>query len=92
MKFRKKPVVIEAVQFTGTNHKEIKEFTRGGFEALDPNERERDSDITAEVWDELHETWVGVKDWQWIIEGLAGEFYPHDAELFEQAYDRVEGE
>ncbi|HEQ6113351.1 TPA: hypothetical protein VHI02_000639 [Streptococcus pyogenes] len=26
MKYRKKPVVVEAIQFTGTNYEKIKEF------------------------------------------------------------------
>lgn len=91
-KYRKKPIVIEAVQFTGDNHGEIVEFTRGRFVAVDETERERDSEIVAEVWDELHDTWVGVKMGQWIIQGLAGEFYPHDADLFAQAYEICEPE
>lgn len=90
MKFRKKPIVIEAVQFTGDNVAEIAEFTAGRFETVDPFERGDNPEIVAEVWDYLHETWVGVKAGQWIIKGVKGEFYPHDADLFAQAYDRVE--
>lgn len=33
-------------------------------------------DITAAVYDFLHETWVGVKDGQWIMRGTEGELYP----------------
>jgi hypothetical protein len=46
-------------------------------------------EITAAVYDKLHETFVGVKDGDFIIEGLQGEFYPHDAALFPEAYDEV---
>ena len=90
MKFRKKPIVVEAIQFTGDNHEDIAAFTRGGFEAVDPLERERDTEIVAEVYAVLNETWVGVKVGQWIIKGVKGEFYPHDADLFPQAYESVE--
>ena len=92
-KYRKRPVVIEAVQFTGDNVAEIAEFTAGGFETVDPFERSDSPEIVAEVWDYLHETWVGVKAGQWIIRGVKGEFYPHDADLFAESYERVtEGE
>lgn len=99
-KFRKKPVEIEAVQFTGDNWHEMAMFC--GFHMSSDGQQEMmtfnkvgtymlfvDPDIVAEVWDELHSTWVGVKKDQWIIKGLKGEFYPCDADVFEQSYDRV---
>lgn len=33
-------------------------------------------DVTAIVYDYLHETWVGVKTGQWVMLGSEGEFYP----------------
>lgn len=90
MKFRKKPIVIEAIQFTGENFEEIEEFTGGNFLPVDPFDRAEDSDIIAEVWDHLHSTWVGVKAGQWIIKGVKGEFYPHDEDLFLESYEEVE--
>lgn len=44
-------------------------------------------EITAAVYDYLHETWVGVKVGQWIICGLVGEFYPCDPDVFRQSYE-----
>ena len=35
-------------------------------------------DITAAIYDYIHETYVGVKDMQWIMCGTKGEFYPCD--------------
>jgi hypothetical protein len=46
-------------------------------------------DITAAVWDDLHETYVGVKDGDYIIKGQLGEFYPHDSGLWPNAYEEV---
>ena len=46
-------------------------------------------DITAAVWDDLHETYVGVKDGDFILEGLSGENYPHDSALMPEAYEEV---
>jgi hypothetical protein len=74
MRFRKKPVEIEAVRWTGDNMSELKEFAPG---LVETHEREaRDDNLTAEVWDYLHDTWVGIKTGQWVIRGTEGEFYP----------------
>lgn len=44
-------------------------------------------DIAAAIYDFLHETYVGVKEGQWIICGTEGEFYPHDHEPFKRNYE-----
>ncbi len=87
--YRKKPVVIQAVQFTGTNHDEVQDFAPGLFHEVHPDDRTDDPDITAEVMDELHSTWVGVKDGQWIIRGVQGEFYPCDPDVFSATYEEA---
>lgn len=88
-KYSKIPLTIEAIQFTNsqdlTNVSEILDFTDHKFRVRDIRDV-CNSVITAEVYDELHETWVGVKDGDYIIKGIKGEFYPHDAALFPQAY------
>lgn len=98
MRFKTKPFEIEAVQFDGENFEEVLEFT--GYRRPDtwdiPNfcpagtyQRWDDPEITAEVYDKLHSSWVGVKDNQWIIRGQKGEYYPCDPEIFEAKYERV---
>jgi hypothetical protein len=59
LKFRKKPVVIEAVQFDGGNSEEIRAFTLGRFDLVDPEDRTDDPECVAQVLDDLHSTWVG---------------------------------
>ncbi|SEI45132.1 hypothetical protein SAMN04487917_101363 [Arthrobacter sp. yr096] len=96
-RFRKKPVVIEAIQFDGTNQPEIRDwvglryegdpFKRDGFIPVDEQWVDPPADVSALVWDKLHDTWVGVKDGQWIIRGIQGEFYPCDADVFAATYD-----
>lgn len=87
-RFRKKPVVVDAIRYTGTNREDVREFTgAGGFLPVDPEDRSADPDLTAEVFDKLHSTWVGVKDGQWIIRGIQGEFYPCDAAVFAATYE-----
>ena len=90
--YRKLPVEIEAIQFYGSqnlaNISEILSFTDHKFRVRDIRDVSN-SVITAEVYDELHDTWVGVKDGDYIIKGLKGEFYPHDETLFPLAYEKV---
>jgi hypothetical protein len=96
MKYRKKPIVIEAVQFTGDNFQEVIQFT-GTSRLFRPVPEERlretkqhfpyEAGVLAEVYDYLHETWVGVKANQWIIKGISDEFYPCEPNVFEATYE-----
>jgi hypothetical protein len=90
--YEKLPVRIQAIQFNGSedlsNVAEIIEFTDHKFRVRDIRDV-GNSVITAEVYDELHETWVGVKDSDFIIKGIKGEFYPHDGPLFPQSYTEI---
>jgi hypothetical protein len=88
-KFRKKPVVIEAIEFTGDNGDEIAQFTQHQFNVLNAVNAD-DPDVVAEVWDKFHSTWIGVKVGNFIIRGTEGEFYPHEGELFKKNYEKVE--
>lgn len=76
--FRKKPVVIEAILYTGSNADEIREFV--GIEAW--------VDI-----DGLHiHTLEGEMDaspGDWIIRGVKNEFYPCKPDIFDLIYDLV---
>lgn len=109
MKFRKKPVVVEAMQWQGDNTREIRQWMLDCLRGIgaDPELHKHPflpeelmlfaprrsthmteelwkniadptwgKDISAAVYDYLHETWVGLKYEQWIIFGTEGEFYP----------------
>lgn len=89
-KFRKKPVVVEAVQFDGLNEAEVQAFAGSdNFYMVDVEDRYDDPECVGTVYDKLHSTWVGVKDGQWIIRGVQGEFYPCDQEVFASTYEPV---
>jgi len=85
MQFRKKPVVVDAEQFTGKNYRDLFEFMRqpaGGtvhFYNKMHNQitvRTLEGDMTASVGD-------------WIIRGVNGEFYPCKPDIFEKIYEAV---
>jgi len=83
MKYRKKPVVIEAVQYTGTDKSKIKiwHFCNGKQIYIDENEN-----YVIPTLEGLRLANVG----DYIIKGVAGEIYPCKPEIFEQTYEKVE--
>ena len=80
MKYRKKPVVIEAVQWNGCNLEEIKEFAG---DSLICNAY---GCIEIKTLEGNHICTEG----DYIIKGVQGEFYPCKPDIFEQTYERVE--
>jgi len=76
MKYRKKPVVIEAVQFTGDNH-----FTLGAFCG-----RKARPDGDNLLIDTL-EGEMTARPGDWIIQGVHGEFYPCKPDIFAATYE-----
>lgn len=86
-KYRKKPVVIEAVQFTRNNIKEIEAFTKGSLRNI-TIERRIDGKYYGYI-DTLGGT-VRANEGDYIIKDISGEFYPCKPDIFEQAYERVD--
>ena len=84
MKYRKKPIVIEAIQWVGgiDCEKQINDFTKGVavFFGTPPHEiriETLEGTMTAEMGD-------------WIIKGVKGEFYPCKPDIFEATYEPIE--
>lgn len=94
-KFRTRIVEIEATQFKGDNWKEMWEWTddegRLNFrQAADQTLTTHEGlPLTAEVFDKLHNAWIGVAPGQWIVRGVKGEFYPCDDETFHWKYEEI---
>ncbi len=83
MKFRKKPVVIEAVQYDGTDYGyyQVCAFAPGVY--LEPCGERRFKVPTLEG---EHVASPG----DWIIRGIKGELYPIKDEIFGLTYEAVE--
>jgi hypothetical protein len=80
-KFRKKPVVIEAVLWTGNNLDEILDFSPAAYTDYGSGELE----LKIQTLEGHHIASVG----DWIIKGIKGEFYPCKPDIFEQTYEAV---
>lgn len=87
-RFRKRPVEIEAVQWTGDNFDELGRFTVGQFRRAAFGAGPA---VRAQVRDWLHATWIGVNDGDWIVRGPRGECYPVRADVFTETYEPVDG-
>ncbi len=81
-KFRKKPVVIEAMQYDGANYIAIKEFTKDA--AFKPGGKS-DTVIIPTLEGDMY-----ASTGDWIIQGVNGEFYPCKPDIFEKSYEAVE--
>ena len=80
MKVRKKPVVIEAVQWTSRNIAEMSAFM---------GEPVRVNHLHELVIETL-EGDMRASPYDWIIKGVRGEFYPCKPEIFAETYEAAE--
>lgn len=76
--YRKKPVVIEAVQLTPLNLEEVEEFV-GGDLGL------RNGGVVIATLEGAVHASVG----DYIIKGVQGEFYPCKPDIFTATYEAV---
>lgn len=87
MKYRKKPVVIEAIQFTRDNYDEIRKFTGSKAHSLSI---ERRLGGRCECTIETLEGSYIASEFDYIIKGVGGEFYPCKPDIFEITYEKIE--
>jgi hypothetical protein len=88
-RWRKRPVTVKAVQWTGDNLPEVRQLAGECFDPLDEQDRANcdDPEATAQVYDKLHSTWVLVFTGQWIVRGVKGEYYPCAHEVLSETAD-----
>lgn len=82
MRYRKMPVEIEAVQWTGNNLAEIEEFVI--------NEGGKQFDTVGDsLFIHTLEGSMRAKATDYIIKGVKGEFYPCDESIFRITYEQI---
>lgn len=82
MKFRKKPVVIEAIQWTGNNLSEIEDFAA----RCERHPSLISGKLKIPTLEGNHIATIG----DWIIKGVHGELYPCKPEIFTKTYEEVQ--
>ncbi len=75
MKFRKRPVVIDADQLLPPHLPDGVELHIEGYQ----------------VYDRLHNTWINLDVGDWVITGVQGEKYPIKPDVLAATYEPVEG-
>lgn len=78
--YRKKPVVVEAIQWTGENHAEMCEFIDPEVFEIKPKEG-----LIIHTLEGDHHASPG----DYIIKGVNGEFYPCKPDIFAKTYEPV---
>lgn len=79
--YKKKPVVIEAVRFTTETN------LRKSFPDIEIWNGMSDSVI--EVYIKTLEGKMKISEWDYIIKGVKGEYYPCKPDIFKETYQRV---
>lgn len=84
-KYRKKPVVIEAVEWNGANHLITETFMKGSGATIDYSQSKLGI-IKIPTLEGVMDAVVG----DYVIKGVKGEFYPCKPDIFNLTYDKVD--
>jgi len=83
--YRKKPVVIEAIQYNGTEQSAIEISSIEDFEGM--------LDFKSGKFDGFYintlEGQMNVSNGDYVIKGVQGEFYPCKPDIFELTYEKI---
>ena len=95
--FRKKPVVIDAIQWTGSNLPAVIKFIDGAVDTRsthwdDYQEIVRKNGLTIHTLEDGPDGRAKhvASEGDWIIRGVKGEFYPCKPDIFAATYEPVE--
>ena len=80
-KYIKKPIPVSALQWTGENLEEIKEF------CTDENGKEMCFTSNQYLWIQTREGQLKAQVRDYIMKGIEGEFYPYAESIFKKSYD-----
>lgn len=87
-KYRKVPVTIEAIQWTGENYEEIREWAWTG---ADTEVATLDTAVSQlMVWNSEEDQWIRCPLDHWVIKGIRGEYYPCSDVVFQRTYEAVD--
>ena len=81
--YRKKPIVIQAVQLTPSNFAECLAICEDFSASVKPTEDHGPGEILIPTLEGVMRASVG----DWILRGVKGEFYPCKPDIFAATYD-----
>lgn len=80
MKYVKKPIIIEAIKYTGENLEELRYFVPEEF---------RNNKIHEPLGIITLEGIMNISVGDYVIKGVKGEFYPCKPDVFEMTYEKI---
>jgi hypothetical protein len=86
--FRKKPVEIQAMQWTGSNGEPLHAWMKGDFQQTASHGQFTGKDYTAMIWVAANDNWSRIETGEWVLRDSKG-FYPCKADVFAETYDEV---
>lgn len=89
MKYRKKPVIIEAMVYTGVDSIPDLELFAGDSMKLGSHAYDGKKITSAVVYIETLEGDMYISKGDYIIKGINGEFYPCKPDIFAKTYEAV---
>lgn len=93
MKFRKKPVVIEAILWGGGGTDHVDDFCgqpmwgRADVHEVPWDHPDKEQLV---IYNHLEKAWIPCPIGHWIIRGVRGELYPCEPRAFEATYEAVD--
>lgn len=88
--FRKRPVEVQAVQWTGDNAGELTAWTDGRFYEIDPEDRGDDPAKTGDLLDDRHSVYIGLAPGDWVVRLADGDVIAVEQAQFEAEYEPSE--
>ena len=85
MKYRKKPVVIEAIQYNGTNLNEVLTLNSDGSRDIQENEDSKGNYLMIPTLEGVMVASIG----DFVIQGINKELYPCKPDIFKKTYEAV---
>lgn len=91
MKYKKKPVIIDALQWTGLNLTEIIDFVGKDLivETYDAGYQAGATPLAVGLKIRTLEGDMNISVGDYIIKGVQGEFYPCKPDIFKETYEPV---
>ncbi len=80
MKFRKKPIVVDAIRYTGDNLDELRAFVP---------ECHRHNKVNEPLGIITLEGVMTISEGDWVIRGAVGEYYPCKPDAFEASFESL---
>ena len=83
MKYRKKPLLVDALQWTGANYASMERFLESAVHGFFFRDK---------LYLMLGDNEVRCRPGMWIVKGATGDFHPVPEHVFAQVYESVETE